>query len=594
MKTLFIAIVLASSAVFASGEILRTPELEVQDAIAYLNKIPEADQIYCKFFSTYAIPPELRNDAVLTLSFLLHSMTGISDSEEGNAGAYYPLARMENREIDGRIFVPQISHFDAKGNPVLSQVSPTLWAIDIRNFNCTPQSWENMANLDGYFAEPVVRNTTNGALRLKAGNAVLRADWFIYNATNKQRQVDLDENVRIYDELVYSYQKTKPKTLDDIYKVWHFNPAELRGLGDEYMTLVAKSRDVARHNRILAGYRTPLGWWYSSYDVKNEQGSRDYIEYLPQFHAKPPPATAFDASELIFTNQLGLQVYDIVDNKGKRLDSADLALVHHIADVLGDPRVSVAHSCYDCHSGGLIPSQNVLKTFTEHYGVYKTYPKADQLRYDRAYLSNRFEESVVENNVSFARALYKTNGLTPDENAKAYLNLIKWYNTPLDIAQCALECGVNVNVFIAKMSEGRPLIGNGIVPGRIALLIQDGTPVDREAWETRGRDGIPGIFDQCMIGLNGLTATTTTTQTTEKVLVPVKATVEIIKTTKLIWRATDNTNKTKDVQVGDRFEPTGHTTKDSNGKDMTGVIMQDGKSVWVPSADVKIVAPEKK
>ena len=73
---------------------LRTPQSEVEDAILFLSKLPKEDAQYIRFFSTYAIPTDRRDNAVLTLSFILHSLVGLdrNNPDSGNAGAYYPLA----------------------------------------------------------------------------------------------------------------------------------------------------------------------------------------------------------------------------------------------------------------------------------------------------------------------------------------------------------------------------------------------------------------------------------------------------------------------------------------------------------------------
>ena len=44
------------------------------------------------------------------------------------------------------------------------------------------------------------------------------------------------------------------------------------------------------------------------------------------------------------------------------------------------------------------------------------------------------------------------------------------------------------------------------MPGRIAILLDaGGEPIPRDVWGSPGRDGIPGMFQQSMIYLYGLT-----------------------------------------------------------------------------------------
>src|SRR3954467_10611198 len=95
--------------VFAnSQEKLKTPNSEVEDSIKYLvgekEGIPYVSPIdapYIRFLSTYSIPKyDDRRNAVLTTSFILHSLVGPSKNfNSNNAGAFYPLARIEDEKF---------------------------------------------------------------------------------------------------------------------------------------------------------------------------------------------------------------------------------------------------------------------------------------------------------------------------------------------------------------------------------------------------------------------------------------------------------------------------------------------------------------
>src|SRR5690554_2926799 len=69
---------------------LKTPQSEVEDAIVFLSKIPEEDRIFTRFFTTYAIPKEKREDRILTLSFIIHSLVGPATTENSYLGGVYP------------------------------------------------------------------------------------------------------------------------------------------------------------------------------------------------------------------------------------------------------------------------------------------------------------------------------------------------------------------------------------------------------------------------------------------------------------------------------------------------------------------------
>lgn len=476
-----------------------TLQKEAEDAVIYLRKYVAAEnQTSIKFFSTSAVPPELRDSVALQLSFVIHSMVGIGSSDEDAAGSYYPLVLAETDWVENK--------WDGKKVKYVQRVpgSETLFWIDIRDFNWSQQSWENITKFDGYAVEPIIDHKTNGALRLLSGNALVRADWFVYHSARAVEQTDINNKVNpIYRELLYSKTK-QPKTVQEFRAAWTLpNIVASRKVGNEYGTLVTKSKNVARHNRMLFGYRTELGWLYQSYDVKHERGDRDFVEKFYEYGGRPP--TTFDGGEIFATNQLKMQVYDLYNDKEQLVDAADATIVRHLTDVLGDTRVSVAHSCYDCHSGGPIPSENTVKEFlSSGIGAYYKGGKADELRVKRSFLSNKFEEAISDDQKVYERALKYVNGLSPDDNGRIYLKVINWYNKPVDLEQAAFECSVPVDEFKERMKAGLQDYNNKI-HGRLAMLLTTGEPIPRSIWEAPATDGTPGVFQQAMIILNGLT-----------------------------------------------------------------------------------------
>lgn len=464
---------------------LRTPQSEVEGAILFLSKLPQEDASFVRFFSTYAIPLDERDNTVLTLSFVLHSLIGIStDPNSGNAGGYYPLAKREDGKFKSYRRVPG---------------SNTLWWIDLREFNWTPTAWEIISIGDGYFAEPIVSHDRSGVLRLIAGNAVVRADWFIKHAMSTTDQLDLDKGRDFYTTLLYALNK-RPTTVNEWRTAWGLDITKARSLGNEFGTLVTKSQAVAPHNRFLFGYRTELGYLYESYDVKNQVGKRDYLESL-FLNPKPgQPPEISDAGEMFASNMVGLQVYALRDGSGKLASFGDPSVVRHMNDVLGDVRVRVAHSCLDCHASGPIPSENTLSEFIQSRAKLRTYDKRDALRLKRNLLSEKFRDSVADNQILFARAIKKANGLETIENGTLYLRSIVRYSTPVTLEVGAFECGVTPEELKAAILKSKYRFG-----ARLKLLVKTGESIPRDVWESPGKDGIPGSFQQAMILLNGLT-----------------------------------------------------------------------------------------
>lgn len=464
---------------------LRTPQSEVEDAIVFLSKMTKEDANFTRFFSTYAILPDKREDVILTLSFICHSLTGLSKDPKTNYATFSPFAE---RDEDGT-FLPY----------KLVPGSETLWYFDLRDYNWTPQAWEKISIADGYFAEPIVTPDRSGILRLLSGNAVVRADWFIFHAVDTTAQQDLFEEETFYDILLYA-SSDRPKNQAEWRKHWGIDIERSRALGNEYGTLATKSAIVSRHNRYLFGYRSEIGYLYETYDVQNLEGLRDYVETL--FKNKRPggPPDVSDAGEMFATNQLGLQVYALRNGAGELVNFGDPTLVRHLNDVVDDVRVRTAHSCIDCHATGPLQAENTLREFVEAGGDLFAKNKADASRVRRNLLSGRFEETIEDNQKIFARAIKRTNGLDPQTNGQLYLQAIKDYRAPLDLDRASFECGVGAEEFKETILNADAKFG-----ARLKLLLLTGEPIPREAWEHDGKDGVPGIFQQAMILINGLT-----------------------------------------------------------------------------------------
>lgn len=500
---------------------VKTINGEVKDAILFLQEIPESERIYIRFFTVAFLPTEeLKQDAWLQLSFVCHSLMGVPDSELLLSGSYKPIA------IRNNIGTKEAPEYEFIVN---NRVSDTLCWIDIRDFGWTPESMELVSLEDGYFVEPVVDNDVNGLLRLLSGNAVFRADWFINHGTNVLAQVDNGKKTLIYRELLYSGNKTKPKTVQEFRTIWGVPDLEkAQSRGNSFLTLtVNESKLVARHNRILLGLNSDLGYIFQSYDVNSETGKRDYVSNFLELKGKPPEI--FDAGEIFASNNVGMQVYDLLDSKGNLINDANAGVARHLSDVIGDARVRISSSCIDCHAEGPIPSENTIKEFLNSKvgslkGGISTYDYADKLRIERNYLSDKFEDLVKDSQVKFARSLKKINGLEPAENVKSYLNVISWYNQPLDLKQIVLETGYSEKEILEKCG-GLDLVMHTRrrVHPRVSLLLVNKIGIPRENWEGVGRDGQPGSFQDLMLTLKGVTKITETKSViTEKVIDIVK------------------------------------------------------------------------
>ena len=447
------------------------PNTEYKAAIDFLYLQDPDTRPFIKFLTNYAVPNDLREKTVLTASFVIHSNVAWSNTFHPT---YRPLALQ-----DGERFIPQ----------QLVPGSSTLYWIDIRDYGWDNRAFEEVVLNDGYFVSPIIDERLAFLLEAEglSPNILLRMDWFAVHAFDAQREKDRGL-VSISDTLIYSRLSRPPKTLDELKQLWAVEN------GIEYTTLVTKSQAVSRHNRVLAITQGRFGRFYDTFDVLFQEGARDYLEDIFNFNGNKP--RVIDGGEVFWDNQLKLLVYGLYDANENLATFGDPTLVRHNGDITLDARVRVSHSCTDCHSNGPLPAENTLVELLRA-GVKIRVPEFnDKAALEASYLGDGFEHEVESGVATYAQAMRRVNGLTPEQNGANYLALVAWYSFPVTIQQAAAEVGVMPDVLKQKL--------NGKASGRLAMMIQGNEPMPRDLWESIGFDGVPGGFQQAMVLVYGL------------------------------------------------------------------------------------------
>ena len=99
MKKLLGLLLLLVTATNAFGaEPIKSLDTELEVVARYVAKLPEERARYLRFFTTYAYPERLQEDAALVLSFWIHSMSGLHKDSLYNAGTIYPLCKMDGND----------------------------------------------------------------------------------------------------------------------------------------------------------------------------------------------------------------------------------------------------------------------------------------------------------------------------------------------------------------------------------------------------------------------------------------------------------------------------------------------------------------
>src|SRR5690606_37810505 len=112
----------------------------------------------------------------------------------------------------------------------------------------------------------------------------------------------IDAEVKsLYNEFVFANIQ-QPKTAEEWWQALGLNRTRARNNGNVSYALIVTGITVARHNRILEEYRTEYGYGYETYDTKNLEGLRAYVEAFFKNKDIGGPPDVSDAGEMFASN----------------------------------------------------------------------------------------------------------------------------------------------------------------------------------------------------------------------------------------------------------------------------------------------------
>lgn len=357
-------------------------------------------------------------------------------------------------------------------------VSPTLMAVDIRNYEWDLYVYGHLANADPYFH---VQLTTTGKDRtsaaapwLGAGIAeliaktgsqvpIVRFDWFVNQTAVQEGR----EGHGYYDFLRLGKKEA------DFYRLVGANEKLSDDAKKEMFAAVAKS-GVARHNRALKVDQGLNGGVYGTIDYKASADLKNTINLI-NGNAVPPKG---DAREFYGPLANGLPAYALFNANGDRQNVAPPDIAGDSESPTPDKQVHVGLSCVRCHKEVLRPVDDFIRRAysddlilaSPDFEIYK------QLR--RRYLTD-LKGRIDNDRANFVRAIKACNGLSPLENAKAFATVFAKYEQEMTVADCARELGVTVErLQEAIRSE------SALKPTTVAVLAKaKPLPILREHWE---------------------------------------------------------------------------------------------------------------
>jgi serine/threonine-protein kinase len=243
--------------------------------------------------------------------------------------------------------------------------------------------------------------------------------------------------------------------------------------------------NVSLHNRVVdrhEGKNTQYYW--KSYDFASSTGDRDLtLKPLgPQFQDNPFPNAAFkhDGGEIIFSLPNGLQGYLIVDNEGKRLDEAPIAVVvDSERKPLNSPVVRNGISCIACHDRGMRRFRDNLRRAHGLFGDARK--RVEELFPPKPVM----DDFLIRDGQRFMKAVRAaTKDFVEELSVEPISAISEYYVRNLTLSHVAPELGEPDLKKLTTLFKSGPsfrIVGMG--------PLAEGGVIKRQAWQEFGKNG---------------------------------------------------------------------------------------------------------
>lgn len=186
----------------------------------------------------------------------------------------------------------------------------------------------------------------------------------------------------------------------------------------------------------------------------------------PLYHGGNQLGSFAAPREAIFTLPNGLFGFLIADANGTLQTSSDVVIDPFSSDF----RTHVPVSCARCHSAGLLPVADEVRTFAQANGI--TYDQETLERVGELYVSaDALERTIADDNTFFETALGAL-GVSPAEpEPVASIEVAFDLDVPIEVA--AGELGISVEELRESLPE---------LPMELNVFELSGGPLDRDDW----------------------------------------------------------------------------------------------------------------
>jgi WD40 repeat protein/mono/diheme cytochrome c family protein len=325
----------------------------------------------------------------------------------------------------------------------------TIYRIDLRDYVWDANVWNRL--LADYPYGIQLDTATARACAVATGTRVpvLRADWFIANASRPPLYYDVLQIPTSANELE---RQLRIDAAVDIQQE-RVARAGFNGSG------------ISRNNRLLERHDSVHGAYWRTYDfdeIKQNLVDRDLL--LPDrrnLFAYPLGPGFTDSTfqhaggEVIFNLPNGLQAYMLVNANNERINKAPTAIVSD--PKRPDKAVEPSISCMSCHLPGILPKDDQIR---DHVAKNpKVFPKATAELINALYVPHKKMQALMEEDAQrYQKALEKTGVKRGKYEPVSTLTLR--YEADIDLPTAAAEVGVTAEEFLRVLNQSSTLPGN--------------------------------------------------------------------------------------------------------------------------------------
>jgi hypothetical protein len=268
-----------------------------------------------------------------------------------------------------------------------------------------------------------------------APQMAIRADWLV------AALADTTESDAYYRLL---YGAKPPANRDEFLAVWGVDQKQQSGL--ELGWIETQSQVSKQGTRFIRRFLSNRGSVWSTQDVLKLNRTSDPLEF-------PDGAFKHDGEESIaMTPKVSARMrtrgasmaFLLSNGAGKRVEEAPVDLVEDYQRTIRSQSAIINNgSCIGCHIHGLHkPSTNGVESLLLRGVQLYAKDKGKQAFVERFHLGTKGLETELERaNEDFAAFVEACNGLTPEENAVAYRQSIRDYESDLRLERAAEELG---------------------------------------------------------------------------------------------------------------------------------------------------------